>query len=151
MGVSFPDFMMQVRRMKRKVNSIEGLKKMWGADNLDHKIRKCIRILSYQFMRKNCLQYIFHSKVRNYGTHIKYRQKLIEGIEDPVAFNHIKDYWFFKYPLFLNKYRIISKNSGRVTIFLHLINISIVFSLHSIQLAIFSRFFFEKAYKNRGI
>ena len=31
-------------------------------------------------MRKHCLQYIFHSKVRNYGIHIKYRQKLIEGI-----------------------------------------------------------------------
>ena len=94
MGVQFSDFMMQVRRMKKKVNSIEGLKKMWGADNLDHKVRKCIRIMSYQFMRKHCLRYIFHSKVRNYGTHIKYRQKLIEGIENPVAFNHIKDFWF---------------------------------------------------------
>lgn len=92
MGIQFADFMMQVRRMKKKVNSIEGLKKMWGADDLEHKVRKCIRILSYQFMRKHCLRYIFHSKVRNYGTHIKYRQKLIEGIENPVAFNHIKDF-----------------------------------------------------------
>lgn len=46
-------------------------------------------------MRKHCLQYIFHSKVKNYGVHIKYRQKLIEGIENPSAFNHIKDFWLF--------------------------------------------------------
>jgi hypothetical protein len=53
---------------------------MWGYDNLDHKIKKCIRILSYEFMRKHCLEYIFHSKVRNFKVHIKYRTKLIEGI-----------------------------------------------------------------------
>lgn len=92
LGVTFSEFMMQVRRIKKKVNSIESLRKMWGSDNLDHKIKKCIRILSYKFMRKHCLQYIFHSKVKNYGVHIKYRQKLIEGIENPAAFNHIKDF-----------------------------------------------------------
>ena len=92
MGIPFPDFMMLVRRTKKKVNSIEGLRKMWGSENLQHQIRKCIRILSYDFMRKHCLRYIFHSKVRNYGTHIKYRKRLIEGIENPVAFHHIKDY-----------------------------------------------------------
>lgn len=78
--------------MKNKINSIDGLRKMWGSDNLSNKVKKCIRILSYQFMRKHCLRYIFCSKVRNFGTHIKYRQKLIEGIEDPVSFSHIKDY-----------------------------------------------------------
>jgi hypothetical protein len=92
MGIPFSDFMMLIRRTKKKVNSIEGLRKMWGSENLQHPIRKCIRILSYDFMRKHCLRYIFHSKVRNYGTHIKYRKRLIEGIENPVAFRHIKDY-----------------------------------------------------------
>lgn len=93
MGLNFSDFMMQVRRIKKKVNSIEGLRKMWGSDSLTNQVKKCIRILSYEFMRKHCLRYIFHSKVRNYGTHIKYRQKLIEGIENPSSFTHIKDYW----------------------------------------------------------
>lgn len=102
MGVSYSDFMMQVRRAKKKINSIEGLKRMWGYDNLDHKIKKCIRILSYEFMRKNCLQYIFHSKVQNYKTHIKYRQKLIEGIENPASFSNIKDYWLFLLIFFPN-------------------------------------------------
>jgi len=79
--------------MKNRINSIDGLRKMWGYDQLDNKFKKSIRILSYQFMRKHCLRYIFYSKVRNFGTHIKYRQKLIEGIKNPLAFNHIKDYW----------------------------------------------------------
>ena len=92
MGVNYSDLIMHVKRFRKKVNSIEGLKKMWGAGNLNHKVRRCIRILSYLFMRKQCLPYIFHSKVRNFGTHIKYRKKLIEGIENPDVFNHIKDY-----------------------------------------------------------
>ena len=79
-GVKYPDFLMHIRRLKKKVNSIDGLKKMWGAGNIDHKMKKCIRIISHIFMRKHCLPYIFHSKVRNYTTHIKYRAKLIEGI-----------------------------------------------------------------------
>lgn len=65
---------------------------MWGYENLDHKIKKCIRILSYEFLRKHCLPYIFHSKVKNYKTNIKYRQKLIEGVENPASFSNIKDY-----------------------------------------------------------
>lgn len=92
MEVKYSDIMMQVRRTKGKINSIQGLRKVWGSENLDHKIKKCIRILSYEFMRKHCLQYIFHSKVRKFKIHIKYRQKLIEGIENPVAFSNIKDY-----------------------------------------------------------
>lgn len=92
MGIKYSDIMMQVRRIKKKVNSIQGLRRMWGSDNLEHKMKKCIRILSYEFMRKHGLEYIFHSKIRLYKTHIKYRQKLIEGIENPIAFNHIKDY-----------------------------------------------------------
>jgi hypothetical protein len=31
MGINFSDFMMQVRRAKKKVNSIESLRKMWGS------------------------------------------------------------------------------------------------------------------------
>lgn len=92
MGVNYSDFLMHVKRFRKKVNSIDGLKKMWGAGNLNHKMRRCIRILSHIFMREHCLPYIFHSKVRNFGTHIKYRTKLIEGIQRPDEFNHIKDY-----------------------------------------------------------
>lgn len=83
MGVNLSDFLIQIRKMKNKINSIDGLRKMWGSDDLENNMKKCIRILSYQFMRKHCLRYIFHSKVRNFCTHIKYRQKLIEGIESP--------------------------------------------------------------------
>jgi len=83
LNINVPDFLIQIKKMKTKINSIEGLRKMWGSDNIENKSKKFIRIMSYQFMRKQCLRYIFHSKVKNFGTHIKYRQKLIEGIENP--------------------------------------------------------------------
>lgn len=79
-SLNLSDFLIQIRKMKHRINSIDGLRKMWGSDQLDNKMKKCIRILSHEFMRKHCLRYIFYSKVRNFGTHIKYRQKLIEGI-----------------------------------------------------------------------
>lgn len=93
LGLNLPEFLMEIRKMKNKINSIEGLRKMWGSDSLNNVFKKCTRILSYEFMRKQCLRYIFYSKVRNFGTHIKYRQKLIEGIENPLEFSHIKEYW----------------------------------------------------------
>ena len=82
--------MINLRRLETKGNSIQTLKKMWGYENVNHKVKKCIRILSYVFMRKHSLNYIFNSKVKHYVTHIKYRRRLIEGIENPTAFNHIK-------------------------------------------------------------
>jgi len=79
-SLNLSDFLIQIRKMMHRINSIDGLRKMWGSDQLDNRMKKCIRILSHEFMRKHCLRYIFYSKVRNFGTHIKYRQKLIEGI-----------------------------------------------------------------------
>lgn len=90
MKINLSDFLIQIKKMKTKINSIEGLKRMWGFESLESKSKKCIRILSYEFMRKQCLGYIFHSKVKNYGTHIKYKQKLIEGIQNPSSFTHLK-------------------------------------------------------------
>ena len=50
---------------------------MWGENEKDEKVKMCIRILSYHFMRKKCLPYIFNSRVKNYHTHIKYRKKIM--------------------------------------------------------------------------
>lgn len=72
--------MVQVRKQKTKINSIADLRGLWGEDDKDSNMKKCFRVLSYEFMRKHCLMYIFHSRVKNYGTHIKYRGKIIEGI-----------------------------------------------------------------------
>jgi hypothetical protein len=51
-----------------------------------------MRILSKLFLRKYALQYIFNSRITNYSSHIKYRHKLLEGVDNPMEFNNIKDY-----------------------------------------------------------
>jgi len=56
---------------------------MWGENCSHDKVKKCIRVLSYHFMRKKCLPYIFNSRVKNFHTHIKYRKKIMEGLENP--------------------------------------------------------------------
>lgn len=47
MNFNLSDFLIFVKKMKSKINSIRGLKRMWGSDNLISKSKKCIRILSY--------------------------------------------------------------------------------------------------------
>ena len=84
--------MMVVKEFKSKINTIHDLREMWGEDAKEDKIKKCIRILSYHFMRKKCLPYIFNSRIKNYGTHIKYRKKIIEGIAEPENFTKIKEF-----------------------------------------------------------
>lgn len=59
---------------------------MW----VDFKYARCMRILSNQFLRKYALQYIFNSRICNYTSHVKYRKRLQEAIEQPGTFRHIK-------------------------------------------------------------
>lgn len=82
-GLSYPEFMSQVRKNKTRINSIADLRKMWGEKDPENKVKKCFRILSHEFMRKHCLMYIFNSRVKNFGTHIKYRRKIMEGVQKP--------------------------------------------------------------------
>jgi hypothetical protein len=90
--LSVGDLLAHIKKHKREVNSINYLKEMWGYGDVPNPIYKCIRILSYIFMRKHCLSYIFNSRVKNYATHIKYRTRIIEGIERPHEFTCIKQF-----------------------------------------------------------
>jgi hypothetical protein len=89
-NVDLMEFMMVMKEFKRKMNTIHDLREMWSEDAKEDKIKKYIRILSYHFMRIKCLPYIFNSRIKNYGTHIKYRKKIMEGIADPEKFTKIK-------------------------------------------------------------
>ena len=89
-NLNITDLLIHIKKHKKEVNSINYLKEMWGNNDRQNPIYKCIRILSYIFMRKYCLSYIFNSRVKNYCTHIKYRKRIIKGIEDPELFTYIK-------------------------------------------------------------
>jgi hypothetical protein len=43
-------------------------------------------------MRKHSLKYIFNSRIKNHITHVKYRNKLIDGLKTPESFTNIKDF-----------------------------------------------------------
>lgn len=90
--LTISDLLLHIKKHKKEVNSINYLKEMWGYQDQSNPILKCIRILSYVFMRKHCLSYIFNSRVKNYSTHIKYRKRIIEGIENPSEFTCIKQF-----------------------------------------------------------
>jgi len=92
MNISYPEIQMRVRKLKKKMGSIQTLRKMWGSENLENNMKKCFRILSFRFMREHCLDYIFSSKVKDVGVHVKYRRKIMEGIQNPVNFTFIKEF-----------------------------------------------------------
>lgn len=77
-----------MKERKRTINTIADLRNLW----IDYKYAKEMRLLSNLFLRKYSLNYIFNSRICNYGSHIKYRYRLCEAIKEPKAFKHIKDY-----------------------------------------------------------
>jgi hypothetical protein len=91
-GLSVNDLLLFIKRHKRQVNSISYLKLIWGHKDESNPITKCVRILSFIFLRKHCLAYIFNSRVKNYGTHIKYRGRIVAGLLNPEEFTCIKQF-----------------------------------------------------------
>lgn len=88
MGVDSEQFYDFLQSQSRNINSIADLRWLWT----DNEFSGAVRMLSYEFMRKHSLPYIFRSRIKNYLTHIKYREKFMEGLRKPDSFRNIKDY-----------------------------------------------------------
>ncbi len=73
---------------KKEITTIADLRSLW----IDNPYAQVIRTLSCVFLRKYSLNYIFNSRVCNYVSHIKYRQRFLEAIQAPNEFKHIKDF-----------------------------------------------------------
>lgn len=86
--ISYQDLIEELRKKKKGINTIADLRSLWTESRFSREIR----ILSCLFLRKYSLQYIFNSRVSNFASHIKYRQKLREALTDPQGFRNIKDY-----------------------------------------------------------
>jgi hypothetical protein len=87
-GVPFSDFIGEMAEVKKTINTIADLRRLW----IDYKYARAMRIISNLFFRKYSLNYIFNSRICNFRSHIKYRHRLWEAIRAPHAFRHIKDY-----------------------------------------------------------
>ena len=88
LDVPFEDFYSDMMEYKKTINTISDLRKLWT----EYKYAQCMRIVSCLFLRKYSLSYIFNSRICNFKSHIKYRQRLIEAVSDPHGFRHIKEY-----------------------------------------------------------
>jgi hypothetical protein len=85
---SYKDFIEYLNQFKKEITTISDLRALW----VDNPYEETIRTLSGLFLRKYSLHYIFNSRVCNYVSHIKYRQRFLEAIKAPNEFKHIKDF-----------------------------------------------------------
>lgn len=69
------------------MGKISDLRELWTAKC---NIGKEIRVISNLFIRKYGLEWIFNSKIRDYGCHIKYRRFLAEAIQKPEELKDLK-------------------------------------------------------------
>ncbi len=75
---------------KKTIKTISGLRNLWISKK--NKFAKEMRILTALFLRKNCLGYIFNSRITDFRLNIKYRSKMLEGVRSPENFGSLKDF-----------------------------------------------------------
>ena len=73
---------------KGRIHSISELRALWTPEG--NPCHKAFRILSSNYLRKRCLERTFNSRVENFNLHLKYRQRLLECIENPDKFYSLK-------------------------------------------------------------
>ena len=78
--------------LKGKVHSISELRALWTPEgNIYH---QAFRMFSGEYLRKYCLARTFNSRVENFMIHLKYRDRLLVGLEYPQEFTVLKTNWF---------------------------------------------------------
>ena len=69
------------------MGKISDLRDLWTVKS---NIGKEMRVISNLFIRKCGFQWIFNSKIRDYGCHIKYRRFLGEALQKPEELRDLK-------------------------------------------------------------
>jgi len=73
--------MKMINGLKGRVHSISELRALWTPEgNIYH---QAFRMFSCEYLRKYCLQRTFNSRVENFTIHLKYRERLLEGLKSP--------------------------------------------------------------------
>ena len=90
LGENNEDFELHIQKYKNKINTIADLRALWLEG--ENPFAKAMRIISSKYVRQHSLSHIFNSRVENHKKHIKYRYKILQGIEDPLKFTQMKDF-----------------------------------------------------------
>lgn len=80
--------MKTVNHLKTRIHSISELRNLWIPEGSIY--HQAFRIISCDYLRKYCLERTFNSRVENFSIHLKYRQRLLEGIKTPEDFTALK-------------------------------------------------------------
>lgn len=87
-GVDLGSFLQELKQKKKCLHSIRELRSLWIEN--DFQYAKVFRELSYYFLRRGTHKYIFGSRIADFGSHLKYRYRIMKALENPTAFNSIK-------------------------------------------------------------
>lgn len=88
LGVKEEEFQSVFQKFRGRIYTIMELKLLWLSEG--NQFHRAFRIISLEYLRKHSLNHVFNSRVINYKTHIKYRKKMYEILENPQEFNSIK-------------------------------------------------------------
>jgi hypothetical protein len=106
-------------QFKGRIHSISEMRSLWIPEGNPY--HQAFRILSSQYLRHHYLERTFNSRVENYSVHMKYRQRLLDGLKNPEHFTVLKTDWKYNFP-HLNIF-IKSFFSDSPSFFLILLNI----------------------------
>lgn len=77
--VNFCQFYSFIKEAKERINSLLHLRELWEHKDNDpfKNLKECYRIVSFEFMRRHSLKYIYGSRIKNTSAHVRYRKKLL--------------------------------------------------------------------------
>jgi hypothetical protein len=82
------DFMNAFEEAQGRINTISELRELWN----NNPYSQIFRVLSAYYLRRCSHKHIFHSRIFNHQIHLKYRQKLLESVENPNEFTNLNDF-----------------------------------------------------------
>jgi hypothetical protein len=85
---SYDQLTNELKKKKKSINKISDLQKLWQGE----KFSREFRVLTGVFLRKYCLPWVFNSRIKNIKYPIKYRYRIIEGVEKPEEFIYLKNF-----------------------------------------------------------
>jgi hypothetical protein len=86
-GMDEQEFMRAYSLLKGKILAISDLRQLWSAPTA---LSRAFRVISFEYLRKHCLETVFNSRIEKKSLHVKYRRKLLEALGNPKDFTSLK-------------------------------------------------------------